>query len=73
MTQILNVRDYWGATHEACAYLHWPRLKKIMIFEPLPINTLVEVIYETGDDTFAEHFNVYPTPSGYPQFVLNHD
>jgi hypothetical protein len=72
VTQILNVTNHWGS-RGVCAYMHWPRLRKLMIFEHMPLGTKVAVVYKTDDEVYEEHFHTYPTSSGFPQFVLSHD
>lgn len=74
MIKILEVTDHWGSdAHAACAYMWWPRLRKLMIFEAVPIGTRMVIKYEDDGEHWEDHFHVYPTPHGYPQFVIGHD
>ena len=52
------------------AYLLYPRIDRLLIFEDIPVGEKVVIKHITDGVAIEEHHYVYPTPNGYPQFIL---
>ena len=70
-SRILNVTYGWKK-EPACAWLFYPRINNLVIYDRYAKGEKIEVHYKLNDLHILELFEDHWTPTPYPSFVLSH-